>query len=276
MAPGSATRYTGRMRGVCAVWAVALICAAAAPAMTQPVLGAEPWLGVIITPGLRGVHVREVIDDSPAARAGLVMGDEILAVGAERVTSPAELIAALDKHAVGSEIELAVWRAGRLAQVGAILDAKPSEDEILHRRLVGKRAPGFRAPAVSGVALGDLSSLRGRVVVLAFAGPRCSACASLHRRLSRFVDRNPAGDLAVLVVSREPREVLDTWSRELRPSFTVLQDVGGIVARDYYVTLEPTLVVIDRGSEILYAGIGEETLDIALSAAERALDRGAI
>lgn len=244
--------------------------------MAQPVPGAEPWLGVIITPGLRGVHVREVIDDSPAARAGLMIGDEILAMGDERVTAPAELIAALGKRVVGSEIDLAVWRGGRVARVDVILDAKPSEDELLHRRLVGKRAPGFRAPAVSGAELGDLSRLRGRVVVLAFAGSRCGVCASVHRRLSRFVDRNPAGDLAVLVVAREPREVVDAWSRELRPSFTVLQDIGGIMARDYHVTREPTLVIIDRDGEVLYAGSGEETLTIALSAAERALERGAI
>jgi peroxiredoxin len=264
------------MRGACAVWLVALVGAVAAPVEAQPAPGQEPWLGVIIVPGMRGVLVREIIDDSPAARAGLLIGDEILAVGTDSVAAPPDLISALGRRGPGNEVELALWRGGRLLRTASTLDTKPSEAEILHRRLVGKRAPGFRAPAVTGEGMGDLAGLHGRVVVLAFAAPGCSACSSLHRRLSRFVDRCAHADLAVFMLSAESRESLDAWSRNFRPSFAVLQDIGGMVARSYYVTQEPTVVVIDRSGEVLYAGIGDGDLDIALAAAERALERGAI
>lgn len=264
------------MRGACAVWLAALVGVIATPVAAQPAPGQEPWLGVIILPGMRGVLVREIIDDSPAARAGLLIGDEILAVGADPVATPPELINALGKRGAGNEVELALWRDGRVLRTTSTLDARPPETEILHRRLVGKRAPGFRAPAVSGEGSGDLAGLRGRVVVLAFAAPQCSACSSLHRRLSRFVDRSAHADLAVFMLSAESREALDAWSRNFRPSFVVLQDIGGMVARNYYVTQEPTLVVIDRNGDVLYAGIGDGDLDTALAAAQRALERGAI
>jgi peroxiredoxin len=264
------------MRGVCAVWLAALVGLFPALVAAQPAPDQEPWLGVIIVPGMRGVLVREIIDDSPAARAGFLIGDEILAVGLDPVTTPPELISALGKRGAGNEVDLALWRDGRLLRIPTMLDAKPAEAEILHRRLVGKRAPDFRAPAVSGEATGDLAALHDRVVVLAFAAPQCSACSSLHRRLSRFVDRCAHADLVVFLLSAESRDALDAWARNFRPSFGVLQDIGGMVARSYYVTQEPTLVVIDRNGEVLYAGIGEGDLDTALAAAERALERGAI
>lgn len=264
------------MRGACAVWLAVLVGLVPEVAAAQPAPGQEPWLGVIIVPGMRGVLVREIIDDSPAARAGLLIGDEILAVGTDPVATPPELIHALGKRGAGNEVELALWRDGRLLRMASTLDAKPSETEILHRRLVGKRAPGLRAPAVTGEVTGDLAGLDDRVVVLAFAASQCSACASLHRRLSRFVDRCARADLVVFMLSAESREALDAWARNFRPSFGVLQDIGGMVARSYYVTQEPTLVVIDRHGEVLFAGIGDGDLDMALAAAERALERGAI
>ncbi len=264
------------MRGACAVLLAALVGVIPARVAAQPAPGQEPWLGVIIVPGMRGVLVREIIDDSPAARAGLLIGDEILAVGTDPVATPLELISALGKRGAGNEVELALWRDGRLLRIASTLEAKPSESELLHRRLVGKRAPGFRAPAVSGELTGDLAALRDRVVILAFAASQCGACSSMHRRLSRFVDRCAHADLVVFMLSAESREALDTWSRNFRPSFGVLQDIGGMVARSYYVTQEPTLVVIDRNGDVLYAGIGDGDLDTALAAAERALERGAI
>lgn len=264
------------MRGACAVWLAALVSVIPVVAAAQPAPGEEPWLGVIISPGMRGVLVHEIIDDSPAARAGLLVHDEVLAVGGDPVAAPPDLITALGKHGAGHDVELSIWRSGRMLRLALTLDAKPSEAEILHRRLVGKRAPGFRAPVVAGRDGVDLASLGGRVVVLAFAAPGCSACSSVHRRLSRFVDRCADSDLEVFVVSNESREALETWSRDFRPSFGVIQDVGGIVSRGYHVTQEPTLVVIDRSGAVIFAGIGEGDLDIALAAAGRALERGAI
>lgn len=264
------------MRGACAILLAAFVSAMSVVAAAQPAPGEEPWLGVIISPGMRGVLVHEVIDDSPAAQAGLLVHDEVLAVGSDPVATPPDLITALGKHGAGHDVELSIWRGSRGLRLPLTLDAKPSESEILHRRLVGKRASGFRAPVVTGRDSGDLASLSGRVVVLAFAASGCSACSSVHRRLSRFVDQSADSDLAVFVISNESREALERWTRDFKPSFGVLQDIGGLVARGYHVTQEPTLVVIERSGAVIFAGIGEGDLDIALAAAGRALERGAI
>lgn len=250
---------------------LALVVAAAVPATAGPV-AEPPWLGVGIVGGIRGVRVSEIIDDTPAAHAGLIAGDEILAVAGERVTAPAELIATVGKHRIGEDVRLTVGRAGRVFQTRAVLAVKPSEGEILHRRLVGKPAPLFDAPVVRGDHLGRLADLRGRVVVLAFSATQCDPCARLHRRLSRFADQHGNTGLSVLSIVHEAKDTLDAWAESLAPSFEVLHDPGGAVAGVYRVAQLPALVVVDRDGRVVYAGIGgEDDLDAALLAAERAL-----
>jgi S1-C subfamily serine protease len=84
---------------------------------------ASPRLGVAIAPGhvarrLRrsvglpdtdGLLIREVMDDSPAARAGLAQGDLIVAAGGQPVRSPDDLYDAL-RAAQGGSIQLTIVR----------------------------------------------------------------------------------------------------------------------------------------------------------------------
>ncbi|ACY18342.1 redoxin domain-containing protein [Haliangium ochraceum] len=266
-----------RSRSVtCLLGLVALLAAWTNAASAQPAPPSEPWLGVIITPGIRGVHVREVIEDSPADRADLMIGDEILAIGGTAVATPAELVTALSAWTVGSELTATLWRSGRAARVAVVLDAKPGEGEILHRRLVGKQARRFRAPAIGSRGLFDLAGTRGRLVLLAFAGTSCDGCTTLHRTLSRFVDRHASAELSVVAISGESLAVLERWWQNFQPSFVMLRDVDGSVARNYYVNSEPTAVLIARDGSILYIGIGAENMDIALETAERLLSRAVL
>lgn len=240
-----------------------------------PQSAGPPWLGVFINAGMHGVYIQEIIDDSPADRAGLEAGDEVLAVMNQRVHTPSQLIAEIGRHQVGDVVDLRFRRRGRRLERSVTLDAKPSEEDILHRRLVGKRAEALQAPVVSGDAGARLAELRGRVVVLLFAATECESCATLHRMLSRFVDRYADREAVAFVLSREPRARLARFAEQHRPSFTVLHDVGGAVASRYYITQEPTVIVIERDGRVSYVGIGgEDRLAIALEAAQRALTRG--
>jgi len=94
-----------------------------AEALAQGESAAPPRLGVAIAPGhvarrLRravglpdtdGLLIREVVEDSPAARAGLASGDLIVAAGGRPTPSPDDLFDAL-AAARGQAIELTVVR----------------------------------------------------------------------------------------------------------------------------------------------------------------------
>ena len=82
------------------------------------------WLGIGTQPVALGEDLRgrlgqatallvlSVQTRSPAARAGLLLGDVLLRAGESRLTGPAELLPALDEDRVGHELALRILRAG--------------------------------------------------------------------------------------------------------------------------------------------------------------------
>jgi predicted metalloprotease with PDZ domain len=80
------------------------------------------WLGVTI-----GSHkVTGVLDDSPACVAGLSPGDEIIAIDGFRVTGEADLRGIVGAQKPGDQVELAVFRRGRLIRLPLRLGAAPA------------------------------------------------------------------------------------------------------------------------------------------------------
>ncbi|MCA9105720.1 MAG: trypsin-like peptidase domain-containing protein [Planctomycetales bacterium] len=82
----------------------------------------RPMLGVRLE-FLRedAVVVSEVIDDSPAANAGVEVGDRILSVDDDEVSSPMELIQRVAQKQVGQRVRLLVERAGKLRRLEVVL-----------------------------------------------------------------------------------------------------------------------------------------------------------
>lgn len=78
----------------------------ALPAQLQSSLGQES--GLLIT---------SVQADSPASRAGILLGDVVVGVDGQRTLEPADLLPALDEDRVGREIVLRIVRAGELREV---------------------------------------------------------------------------------------------------------------------------------------------------------------
>jgi len=80
------------------------------------------WLGATIGNN----KITGVIDDSPACAAGLSPGDEIIALDGFRVTSEAELRGLAGAQKPGDQVELAVFRRGRLLRLPLRLGAAPA------------------------------------------------------------------------------------------------------------------------------------------------------
>ena len=83
---------------------------------------------VDITPELRqhfgadkaaGVLVSRVVDDGPADRAGVRVGDLISAIDGEPMKSAHQLGAAIRQHDEGDTVDIEVWRNGRLQQLSS-------------------------------------------------------------------------------------------------------------------------------------------------------------
>jgi serine protease Do len=94
------------------------------------------WLGIQgaseTTPVAKGVRVVSVAKGSPAADAKLKagekgIGDVIVAVGGQPVTTPEELSAAIKKRAVGEKVALTVLSKGQYRSADVVLRAPPDK-----------------------------------------------------------------------------------------------------------------------------------------------------
>lgn len=94
------------------------------------------YLGVymrppIAVPGARSyqgtsqVAIQDIVDGSPAARAGLAVGDVILAVHGESVTTDRQAMSVIAGIDPGREIVLDVWRGGRELRLPVVLTDRP-------------------------------------------------------------------------------------------------------------------------------------------------------
>jgi membrane-associated protease RseP (regulator of RpoE activity) len=108
---------------------VLALCAAAAPLAAQR-LAPTPapsagWLGIIFdpSPAQRGVSIREVAANSPAARAGLQGGDLVLRFDGRAATP--ESARAL-RVSPGDTVDFSIRRGGRDRQVRVIAEPRPA------------------------------------------------------------------------------------------------------------------------------------------------------
>jgi S1-C subfamily serine protease len=90
------------------------------------------WLGIVgaqmpLPPAMvaktgrsSGLHVAQVMPQSPAARSGLRVGDIVVSVAGEPVASTTALQHAMVEDAIGRRLEITVWRNGALVDVIAV------------------------------------------------------------------------------------------------------------------------------------------------------------
>jgi predicted metalloprotease with PDZ domain len=95
------------------------------------------WLGATVA----GAKVTGVLDESPAHAAGLSPGDEIIALDGFRVTGDSELRALAGALRPGDQVELAVFRRGRLLRLPLRLGPAPAT----RYEIVGIAEPGLAA-----------------------------------------------------------------------------------------------------------------------------------
>ncbi|MBL9143125.1 MAG: Do family serine endopeptidase [Verrucomicrobiaceae bacterium] len=109
-----------------------------------------------------GVLIGLVVEDSPAAKAGVQAGDVVIRVGGQHVDNPAALRSLVASAAPGAPVAIDLVRDGKVVKVSANLSAM--SDEELAKRITDPNAPigGDKKPAapakfIKGVTAQDLT-----------------------------------------------------------------------------------------------------------------------
>jgi hypothetical protein len=75
-------------------------------------------------PAAAGVMVSKVVEDSPAERAGVRVGDILTRVGEKDIASGRDLMKAVGHAEDGETVNLEIWRANRVQTVAATLETR--------------------------------------------------------------------------------------------------------------------------------------------------------
>lgn len=233
----------------------------AAPA--EPV-SRHGWLGIAMKPAPQGgVIVEHVVPGSPAAGAGLQIGDRITTFAGDAVLSPSWLQEAVLDHIVGDRVSLGVVRGGETRLFGIELAGRPVDSDIQRMNFVGEQAPEFGPlKTVQGSATPTLQALRGKVVVVEFWASWCQVCSFLVPTMNDWQDRfGPQGAL-VLGVTVDSVQVAAEAAQRLDMRYSLVSDVEGAATHAYQARAIPTVFVIDKKGTVreVVVGFSEERL----------------
>lgn len=220
-------------------------------------LSGPPWLGVRLRDSpKRGVSVDGVARSSPAKKAGIVTGDQLLRVGAEPIKSAEHLQILIRGRRTGDTLPLTLVRSGKTKTVSVTLEEMPSRQDVVARHLLGRAAPdfGFELIAPDGGKT-RLSAFAGKPVVLEFWATWCGPCREMSANLSGLKSRY--GDrLHVVALSAEDEKVVEKFVRAKGASYVIGQDYADEAHAAYFVGTFPTVMLIDAEGKIAAVALG--------------------
>ena len=95
----------------------------------EPVLGVTVWsLGTQLDEDLWGVEVQSVTEGSAAEKAGVQVGDFVVAAVGIDVSASRDLLRARRQYHVGEEMPMTLWREGELVEVTLVLEQAEGEE----------------------------------------------------------------------------------------------------------------------------------------------------
>ncbi|MEW6743436.1 MAG: PDZ domain-containing protein [Planctomycetota bacterium] len=91
--------------------------------------GENPFLGVYLENAEKGALIQEVIDGTPAAKAGLQSGDIVVSIDKDKVASADDLVAGVAARKPGQKVALKVLRNDEPMRIGVVLGTREEEEE---------------------------------------------------------------------------------------------------------------------------------------------------
>lgn len=90
----------------------------------------KAMLGVVTEDANPGTKINKIVDGSAADKAGLKIGDIIMAIDGKNIENHKDLVATISQHKKGDEIELELYRNDKIKKVNATLGGDESSNEI--------------------------------------------------------------------------------------------------------------------------------------------------
>lgn len=73
----------------------------------------------------QGAYIQEVVEGSPAEKAGVLEGDIIVKINGQAISEENKLAEIISKSSVGAQVELQIWRDGKEIKLQAVISQSP-------------------------------------------------------------------------------------------------------------------------------------------------------
>lgn len=215
------------------------------------------WLGVVLDKSATGVIAKRVVGNSPAARAGVADGDQIVVADGVAVTEPSQIIARVALLGPGSPLTLKIRRGGVDRSVTASLVPFPDKEALLRLDMIGKFAPAWKsATAVTGSLPASPGAMRGKVMLLDFWASWCVPCRMIAPRLAALQNKYGAQGLSVIGFTTDAVSTAGPSAQAMGMTYTVASDASEAVNQAYSVLALPSLFLVDKRGVIREAWVG--------------------
>lgn len=224
------------------------------PARAPAARSERPWLGVRFEPGT--TRIVQVVDGSPAAAAGLQVGDQIQALDGIAMHASQQIVTTVAESQTGHRLNVTFDRAGAQHTLAIPLAARPRADHLMRESLLDRPAPAFTAAALDGGAPLALTDLRGEVVLVDFWATWCGPCTTQFAHLNDWHRRYASRGLHIVALSDEEPDLVREYVTSQQLAYPVALDPDDRIRAAYLVPGMPSTVIIDRAGVVRYVTVG--------------------
>jgi thiol-disulfide isomerase/thioredoxin len=234
-----------------------------------PLQQMQPWLGVAIDEnGRDGILIKTVIDDTPAAKAGLQAGDFITSVDSSPVKNRDELLTVLRSKGVGNRVTVHFKRQGKAEQKTLKLEALPDRVELMHKQVMDKPLPAFSATNLATRKAITQDDLKGKVTILEFWATWCPACRSAIPRLNQWAKAHK--NVQIIGITDEEENVVKEFLKRETIAYTLALDTEQKLQGALQIGSIPTFLLVDRQGVVRDIALGAgDYLEALIKKAER-------
>lgn len=226
---------------------------------------ARSWVGVRIDNA--SLRITQVIRGAPGERAGLQIGDQLVSIDGQPVTTVPAFVDRVARTKAGDKLAIVVVRGGGQITLPVTVEARPASPAL--STLVGKPAPAFAAQPLAGPFAPKLADLRGKVVVVDFWATWCGPCTFTIPRLNELHAKYESAGLRIVGLSSEEPDVIQKFVASAGIAYAIGHDPDDAIAKDYLREGIPMFVVVDRAGVVRHVIVGADV--VALEAAVTAL-----